>query len=164
MTTALGMIMQELSLLEYDSMTQTFQQLIPRSHSLLAYHMWMKRSKEHTHRSFIHIQMNNIHNEDKSGTQCPICLQILLVSRNKHESQLQRHIQDVHFIGTGGQQLVKDPSKRKQVIYSYMKVQNWFVCCFGCRDGSVTLSFKKMINHYLNKHTDEELKEMCMTK
>ena len=53
-TTALGFIMQDLSLLEYDKMPQSFKMLIPKNHSLLAYHIWMKRTGHTAHKSYIH--------------------------------------------------------------------------------------------------------------
>ena len=54
--------------------------------------------------------------------------------------------------GNYDQQLL---GRETRVNYDLLRATGQFyVCIFGCRDGSVTSSQKEMIRHLIDKHTD----------
>jgi hypothetical protein len=68
------------------------------------------------------------------------------------------HDKKYHFDGND------EGRKRDKLVYKLLKTEQYFICVLGCRDGSVTCKREKMIKHYMEKHTDQELKDYAMTK
>ncbi len=156
MITALGLLLQELSQSEYQYMSEEFQRLIPRDHSLLAYHMWMKRSNVGWHMHSTHTPAALLHNS-RDCDKCPKCLK-LFADNKTYRDQVGIHDKKFHFDGND------EGRKRNKILYSLLKTEQYYMCILGCRDGSVTCKRDKIIGHLMEKHTDEELADYCMSK